>query len=117
MAEKRREMVRVMHHSGEEVTIPVGTLVGAHPGPTFAVTAGMHAGEYCGVLAAIRLFQEVDPAHLSGTLLVVPVISTKAFMLRNMQLSPVDEKELHYQVPGNPQGTYSELHIDVLYDI
>lgn len=38
-------------------------------------------------------------------------------MQRNMQLSPVDEKELHFQIPGNPQGTYSELHIDLLYGI
>lgn len=117
MPDKRRELVRRVHHSGEEVVIPVATVVGAESGPTFAVTAGMHAGEYTGVLAAIRLFQELDPAQLRGTLLIVPVISTKAFMLRNMQLSPVDEKELHYQVPGNPQGTYSELHIDVLYGI
>jgi predicted deacylase len=117
MAEKHREIVCRVHHDGEEVAIPVGTLVGSAPGPTVAITAGMHAGEYTGVLAAIRLFQQLDPAELRGTLIIVPVISTRAFMWRNMQLSPVDEKEMHYQVPGNPDGTYSELHIDVLYSI
>ena len=93
----------------------MGIVEGARSGPTFAVTSGMHAGEYAGVLAAIRLFQTIQPTELAGRLIVVPVISTKAFMLRSMQLSPVDEKEVHYQVPGNPAGTYSELLVDLLY--
>ena len=117
MAGKTTELVRRLHHSGEELTIPVARIEGARPGPTFAITSGMHAGEYAGVLAAIRLIREIDPAALAGRVIVVPVISTRAFMMRSMQLSPVDEKEVHFQVPGNPGGTYSEYLIDVLYEL
>lgn len=117
MAGRYREYLRTQHASGEELLIPVAIIEGARPGPTLAVTAGMHAGEYDGVLAAIRLLQTVAPEELSGRLIVVPVISTRAFMLRSMQLSPVDEKEVHFQVPGNPGGSYSELLVDRLYGL
>jgi predicted deacylase len=117
MAGKTTELVRRMHQTGEELTIPVAWIEGARPGPTFAITSGMHAGEYAGVFAASQLIQELDPAHLAGRVIVIPVISTRAFMLRSMQLSPVDEKEVHFQLPGNPEGTYSELLIDVLYGL
>jgi hypothetical protein len=36
-------------------------------------------------------------------------------MLRNMQLSPVDEHEVHYLWPGNATGTYSEALVDLVY--
>src|SRR5262245_2006500 len=117
MAGVTRELVRERHASGEELTIPVAVVEGARPGPTLAVTAGMHAGEYVGVHAAIRLLRSVDPSELRGRLIVVPVTSTRAFMMRSMQLSPVDEKEVHFQVPGNPGGSYSELLVDRLYRI
>jgi predicted deacylase len=117
MAGVTRELVRERHPSGEELTIPVAVIEGSQPGPTLAVTAGMHAGEYVGVHAAIRLLQTVDPGELRGRLIVVPVTSTRAFMMRSMQLSPVDEKEVHFQVPGNPGGSYSELLVDRLYRI
>ncbi len=114
---KRTEMVRKVHHSGEELLLPVATIQGDREGPTFAIMAGMHAGEYAGILAAIRLIQDLQPQRLAGRVIIVPVISTRAFMMRYMQLSPVDEKEVHYQVPGNPNGTYSEFLIDELYQV
>lgn len=115
--EKKTYYVRKQHHNGEEVVIPVCDIVGSKSGPTFAITAGMHAGEYAGVLAAIQLIRDLTPERVAGRVIIVPVISTKAFMMRNMQLSPVDEKEVHSQVPGNPGGTYSELLIDSLYEV
>ncbi len=83
------ETFRSTHRSGESVEIPVACITGSTPGPTFAVTSGMHAGEYAGILAAQRLIREVKPEQLSGRLIVVPVISTRAFLMRYMQLSPV----------------------------
>jgi predicted deacylase len=105
------------HHSGETVEIPVVVVNGAEPGPTFTVMSGMHAGEYSGILAAQRLIGEIDPDELKGRLIVIPVISTRAFMARYMQLNPVDDKELHFQRPGNPGGTFSELLIDTLFEL
>jgi uncharacterized protein len=103
------------HHRDGEIELPVAVLSGARDGPTLAVIAGMHGGEYTGPLAAMRLIQECDPDDLAGRLIVIPVLSTRAFMMRSMQLSPVDEHEVHYLWPGKPEGTYSEALIDLVY--
>ncbi len=79
--------------------------------------AGMHAGEYAGILAAQRLIQTVRPEVLRGQLVVIPVISTRAFMMRYMQLSPVDDKEAHACVPGHPEGSYTDFLIDRLFSL
>ena len=105
------------HHSGELVEIPVARIRGVEPGPQLTVMSGMHAGEYSGILAAQKLISTVKPEDLSGTLLIVPVISTRAFMERNMQLNPVDQKEVHSILPGNPGGTYSDMLIDTLFEL
>ncbi len=110
-------LVTRTHASGEEIEIPVARIKGDRPGPLMTVMSGMHAGEYSGILAAQKLISEVKPEELSGTLLVIPVISTRAFMERNMQLNPVDQKEVHFIRPGNPDGTYSDMLIDTLFDV
>ena len=89
-------LVTRTHFSGEEIEIPVARIQGARPGPQMTIMSGMHAGEYSGILAAQKLISEVNPQELSGTLLVIPVISIRAFMERNMQLNPVDQKEVHF---------------------
>lgn len=116
-AGRQEVIVTRQHHSGEMIEIPVACITGAEPGPTFVVMSGMHAGEYSGILAAQRLIGEVDPDDLKGRLIVIPVISTRAFMERNMQLNPVDQKEVHFQSPGNPGGTYSECLVDTLFKL
>ncbi len=102
---------------GNVVEIPIAAITGSETGPTFAVMSGMHAGEYSGILAAQRLIQSIKPSELKGRLIVIPVISTLAFYQRNMQLCPVDQKELHFQRPGNPEGTFSECLIDTLFEL
>lgn len=109
-------MVTAEHRDGS-LEFPLADIRGARDGPTVAIITGMHGGEYSGPLAAIRLIQQTDPDALAGRLLIVPVLSTRAFMLRTMQLSPVDEREMHYIWPGNPAGTYSEALIDLVFGV
>lgn len=109
-----RRFVRASHRDGD-VEFPLAVLTGARDGATLAVITGMHGGEYTGPLAAMRLIQRCQPEDLAGRLIVIPVLSTRAFMLRNMQLSPVDEREVHYLWPGNPEGSYSEALVDLVY--
>ena len=109
-----RSFVKAEHRDGD-IEFPLAVLSGARDGPTLAVIAGMHGGEYTGPLAAMQLIRECGTDDLSGRLIVIPVLSMRAFMLRNMQLSPVDEREVHYLWPGNPGGTYSEALVDLVY--
>jgi len=112
-----KRLIRREHYSGEMIELPAARIRGARDGPQFAITSGMHSGEYAGILAAQELISVIKPKDLVGTVLVVPVISTRAFMERCMQLSPVDDKELHFLRPGNPRGSYSEMVIDTLFGI
>jgi uncharacterized protein len=109
-----RRFLTAQHRDGD-IEVPVAELTGARDGPTLAVITGMHGGEYTGPLAMMRLIQECASQDLAGRLIVIPVLSTRAFMMRNMQLSPVDEREVHYVWPGNPEGTYSDALIDLVY--
>jgi len=113
----QREIVRKKFKKGPAVEIPVATITGVKDGPTFVFMAGMHAGEYAGIKAAQKLIQSTTPGMLKGRLIVIPVISTRAFMMRNMQLSPVDQREVHYYVPGSPDSSYTEFQVDVLWSI
>lgn len=105
------------YDDSHSVRIPMATIKGDQDGPVFVVMSGMHAGEYAGILAAQRVIQTIDSSELRGTLRVIPVISTEAFMMRHMQLSSVDGREVHYYGPGNPTGSYTEFQIDKLFEL
>jgi predicted deacylase len=62
---------------GAFVPVPIATIANG-TGPTALVSAGTHGDEYEGQIAARRLLAEVDPAHVSGRIVVVPTISTGA---------------------------------------
>jgi len=80
-----------------------------------AIIAGMHGGEYAGVLAATQLIQHLERSDVRGRVLVIPTMSSLAFFTRSMQLSPVDAHEVHYLWPGNPTASYSEHLIDLVF--
>src|ERR1700674_5837028 len=52
---------------------PVIVINGARPGPTLALVAGSHGTEYASIIALQKLAQSLDPAGLSGALIVVPL--------------------------------------------
>lgn len=110
-----RRWLREPHPGAPDVELPLVDLQGAEGGPTVAIMAGMHAGEYSGVLAALQLIQRLGRTPLRGRVLVIPIISVQAFYQRNMQLSPVDQREVHYVWPGDPSGSYSAHLIDLLF--
>ncbi len=82
---------------------------GAQPGPTLAVTAGMHAAEYVPIEAVTRLSRWVEPKALRGTLLTILLVNTPGFYERSIYLNPRDGKNLNRAFPGDPAGITSEL--------
>ena len=113
----KEQYIIIRTNNKDSVQIPVCVITGNLPGPTFTVMSGMHAGEYSGIFAAHELISNITPDQLSGRLIIIPIISTRAFFERSMQISPVDEKEIHFLIPGKPNGTYSDLLIDTLFEI
>lgn len=67
---------------------------GVAPGKFLWVQGGMHGDEYDGPAALCALEAELDPASLSGTLLVLPVINRSAFEGQS-NASPLDQVNLN----------------------
>jgi len=89
-------------------SIPVIVVNGARPGPVLALVAGSHGTEYASILALQKLAQTADPAELSGTLIILPLINVPSFAQKVPHLNPVDGKNMNRFYPGRPDGTQTE---------
>jgi len=101
--ERRRGFIRV---PGLEPIweMPAVVVRGREPGPTLAVTSGMHAAEYVPIEAVTRLTRWLDPARLRGTLLAVPIVNTPGFFERSIYVNPRDGRNLNRSFPGKADG-------------
>jgi len=93
---------------GQPYRLPMWLINGVGEGPTLVVTAGVHAAEYASIAAALELGRSLDPAGLSGRVMVVPVVNMPAFSARSIYVCPLDGKNPNRMFPGNPHGTASE---------
>lgn len=100
--------IAVPEGSDAATFIPVTVIHGRQPGKVLAMVAGVHGFEFASILAAERLAERVDPATLSGTLVIVRVANINGFEGRSPNVNPVDRKNLNRVFPGNPQGTQTE---------
>lgn len=87
---------------------PYFAIRGGQPGPAVLVTAGVHGGEYPGVLAARRLGRVLDPTRLHGSLLILPIVNVTAFWERSAFVTPQDGRNLNRLFPGRATGTFGE---------
>ena len=88
--------------------IPVIVINGTRPGPTLALVSGAHGTEYASILALHALARNVDPANLSGALIVVPLLNVASFSQMVPHLNPVDGKNMNRLYPGKADGTQTE---------
>jgi uncharacterized protein len=87
---------------------PYFAVAGHQSGLRFLLTAGIHAAEYTGILAAIRLGQRLEPAHVRGTIVVLPLLNVAGFYERSIYVNPEDGENLNRAFPGKADGTWSE---------
>jgi predicted deacylase len=87
---------------------PYFAVSGAQPGRRFVLTAGIHAAEYTGILAAIRLGRLLQPQHTHGTIVVIPLLNRPGFYERCIYVNPEDGDNLNRVFPGSPDGPWSE---------
>jgi hypothetical protein len=95
--------------------LPVIVINGAKPGPTLALVAGAHGTEYASSLALAQLANRVDPAQLSGTLIVLPLLNVASYLQKVVHVNPVDQKGVS-GYPGKADGTQSERIVNAVYD-
>ncbi|MEI2387404.1 succinylglutamate desuccinylase/aspartoacylase family protein [Breoghania sp. JC706] len=88
------------------ISLPVVVLDGARPGPTVCVSAGVHGSEYCALEVAQRLLA-LDPAEVSGRIIVLPLVNIPAFIGRAAYVNPTDGINPNRAFPGRADGSQS----------
>ena len=88
--------------------LPVIVINGAHPGPTMALVAGAHGTEYASIVALQKLARTLDPAALTGAVIVAPLLNIASFTQVVPHINPVDGKGMNRAYPGKPDGTQTE---------
>jgi len=73
-------------------------------GPTVLLMGGNHGDEYEGQVALARLIRTLDPARLTGRLIVLPMANAAA-ATAGVRVSPHDGGNLNRAFPGDPDGT------------
>lgn len=89
--------------TGGDVSLPVQIVHGKYDGPTIWVSAAIHGEEVMGVEVVRRLLATLNPKHLHGTLVAVPVVNVLGFMTGDRYLP--DRRDLNRAFPGSPRGS------------
>src|SRR6476659_617969 len=82
--QKAYGVIKVPAGSDAGYDIPVAVVHGAKPGPVLAIVSGAHGTEYASILAVEMLIgadprPAIDPATLSGTVILVPLVNVASF--------------------------------------
>jgi uncharacterized protein len=101
-------VVRVPAGSDAGYDIPVVVVHGAHPGPVLAVVSGAHGSEYASIMAVETLIDEVKPADVSGTLVLLPLVNVPSFERITPHVNPTDNKSMNRFYPGDPKGSQTD---------
>ncbi len=107
MGGKKTEIVHFDIEDGRSIDLPVALVTGDSEGPDAVITAGIHGGEYGGIFAAIRLFRELSPSDIKGSVKFITVCDTAAFETRGSHLT-ADGANLNRCFPGRPGGGYAQ---------
>lgn len=106
--EKAVGYLQVPAGSDAATEIPVVVVQGSKPGPVLALVSGAHGTEYASVIAVEKLIQEIDPAQVAGTVILVPLVNVQSFLQKVPHVNPVDGKSMNRFYPGKADGTQTE---------
>jgi predicted deacylase len=70
--------------------------------------SGAHGTEYASIIALEKLIGLLDPAKISGTVIVVPLINIPSFEQKIAHVNPVDGKSMNRMYPGKLDGTQTD---------
>ncbi len=93
--------------SGGAYSLPVLIVRGGRPGPRLSILGGIHGDEYDGQEVIHRVFDNLSPIGLCGTVVMVPVCNVPAYEVCR-RTSPIDGLNMARVFPGNAYGTITE---------
>jgi uncharacterized protein len=88
--------------------IAVAVVHGAKPGPVLALVSGAHGTEYASIIALERLIAALNPAEVSGTVIIVPLVNVASFEQKVPHVNPIDNKSMNRWYPGKIDGTQTD---------
>jgi len=91
------------------ICVPVMVARGAKDGPVLGLTAAVHGNELNGIPVIQRLFNEVDPEELSGTIVGVPVVNVPAYVRKKRRFN--DGVDINHIMPGKEDGSISQVYV------
>jgi predicted deacylase len=94
---------------------PYTVIRGAADGPRLVVTSGVHPAEYPAIEANIRFARDLDPRTLRGTVISLPIVDLPAFLERTPFVCPIDQKNPNRCMPGDPNGTFTDVLCDAVF--
>src|SRR5262245_12826783 len=106
--QKATGVLAVPAGSDAGLEFPVAVVQGKSPGPVLALVAGAHGTEYASIVAIEKLIESLDPAQISGTVILVPLINIDSFEHKVPHVNPVDGKSMNRFYPGKADGTQTE---------
>src|SRR6202047_4149050 len=107
-AQKATATIDVPAGSDAATQIPVVIIRGSNPGPTLALVSGAHGTEYASIIALEGLIGSLDPAQISGTVILLPLVNIASFEQKVPHVNPVDNKSMNRFYPGKEDGTQTE---------
>jgi len=114
--EKHAGYLSVGSASTHEVKMPYIVVNGAKPGPVLTVLSGVHAVECTPVEAVLRLAKSVEPADISGILVLVPVVNTEGFHARKPYSNQLDHLNQNKVFPGDSEGSMTRRVAHAVFD-
>src|SRR5437762_6402907 len=106
--QKATGTIEVPAGSDAALSIPVAVFHGAKPGPVLALVSGAHGTEYASIIALEKLIGLLNPAEISGTVIIVPLINIPSFEQKVPHVNPIDRKSMNRMYPGKMDGTQTE---------
>ena len=77
-------------------------------GPTVLLVSGVHGDEYEGQVTLSRLIRALEPAEVTGRVIVMPMANYPAAKA-GLRTSPIDELNMNRVFPGEPDGSPTEM--------
>ncbi len=110
---KRGEIHKAYVHMSENALglpwkVPVVVVRGTKKGKVLGITAAVHGDELNGISTIFRLVEEIDPAKLTGTLVLVPICNVPGYISGKRYF--IDNTDLNRIMPGKEGGNASNLY-------
>ncbi len=88
--------------------LPIIVAKGVKDGPVLGITAAVHGDELNGLSSIFKLFAELNPEEMSGTLVAVPIYNVPGYMSKQRYF--IDRNDLNRFMPGKRKGNPAEIY-------